>query len=290
MFGSQSLSRRRSAPIYGFGTSVRDQYQKVFMSQEHEKLKGGNINSPGPAVYSLHSALGKQLDGRKGSAPTWMFGTTERFAANRRMPTPGPGTYTSRSAFGTQATSRQESQPIYGFGTSNRVHVAKCFISEEHNRTRYGLSSPGPSVYKLKDGVGKQDDSKKASAPAWVFGSTKRFQYDHVKRAATSPGPGAYSSNDAVGLQVSSTMASAPMAGFGTSERHHMAKVYISPEHEKVSAGNHSPGPSVYTLNESTGKQSLSKNTTLPSWGFGTADRWQGGHRNESPGPGSYCV
>lgn len=68
-----------------------------------------------------------------------------------------------------------------------------------------------------------QVNSKTADQPAWVFGSSKRFQYDHVKRAATAPGPGAYALTDGVGPQVTSNRVSTPRFGFGSSNRDHMA-------------------------------------------------------------------
>jgi len=69
-------------------------------------------------------------------------------------------------------------------------------------------------------------------------------------------------------------------------------KLYLSPEHEKMNCGVHSPGPVSYTLHESTGKQALSKNCSMPSWGFGTANRWTADKqtRSHTPGPGAYCV
>lgn len=63
---------------------------------------------------------------------------------------------------------------------------------------------------------------------------------------------------------------------------------------EKAQTGNSSPGPCSYAIPESTGKQSISKYTSLPSWGFGTAARWQTDKAQKSgtttPGPGSYCI
>lgn len=290
--GNQVASKKVSAPAYGFGSSTRQQANKVYMSAEHSRLSSSG-NSPGPSAYSLRSAVGTQADARKVSAPTWQFGSAERFTYEKKSTAnPGPGQYTERSAFGGQVSSAKETQPIYGFGSSERHHVANCFVSEEHNKSRHGKDSPGPMVYKLKGAFNKQDVSRQKNAPTWVFGSTNRFKYDHVKRAASSPGPGAYSLSQAVGAQVSSTKQSAPCPGFGTSDRDHMAKVYLSPEHEKMMAGVHSPGPVSYTLAESTGKQAQSKNASMPSWGFGTANRWTADKSTNasSPGPGSYCI
>jgi len=295
MFGDQSLSKRSSAPQYGFGSSTRDHQAKVFTSPEHAKLSAPRV-SPGPAVYSLRSAVGGQVDGRKNSAPQWAFGTAERFMGEKRsIANPGPGAYDSKSGIGPQTASQRTSQPVFGFGSSTRDMVAKVFLSEGHNKDKYGVASPGPAVYQQTGSIGKQQLSKTKDQPAWVFGSSQRFQYDHVKRAAGSPGPGAYSLKEAVGPQVASTKASSPMPGFGTSNRAHQAKVYMSPEHEKSFQGLASPGPCTYTLVPATGKQQLSQMATSSSWGFGTAARWSGQgkqspNKMNTPGPGSYCV
>lgn len=295
LFGTQATSKRRSAPSFGFGSSTRAQAAKVFLSQEHAKLSSPN-NNPGPSAYTLRAAVGTQCDGRKSSAPHWVFGSSDRFqqASRKEVQVPGPGAYDSSAGVGPQVSSSKHSQPLYGFGSAERRHVEKVFVSEEHNKSLYGIESPGPMMYSLQGAVGKQELSKKSNQPSWVFSSSERFQYDHVKRAATSPGPGAYTMGASVGPQVASTKHSAPLPGFGTSNRDQMQKLYISSEHEKSLSGNNSPGPANYAVPEGTGKQSLSAHKTMPSWGFGTATRWQTEKAQTSgmttPGPGSYCI
>jgi len=295
MFGSQPLSARRSAASYGFGSGTREHQAKLFISNAHAASTSGD--SPGPASYALGASVGNQADGRKASAPTWVFGTGDRFKYESRAATaaPGPGSYGQSGSFGTQTSSSIRSQPKFGFGSAGRQHVEKVFVSEEHNKSLFGTQSPGPCSYNIKGSLGKQEISRPnvgSTQPSWVFGSTKRFQYDHVKRAAASPGPGQYTSTGSVGQQAMSTRQSAPLFGFGTSDRSHQAKVYMSPEHEKMNHGIGSPGPCTYNLNGSVGVQRLSKDHSAASWGFGTADRWQGtrASRDQSPGPGSYCI
>lgn len=245
----------------------------------------------------LRASVGDQPDGRKISAPKWVFGTGERFKYESRAATaaPGPGAYSASGSFGNQASSSMRTQPAPGFGSAGRQHVAKVFVSEDHNKSLFGTQSPGPCSYNLKGSLGKQETSRLATGatqPSWVFGSTKRFQYDHVKRAAASPGPGQYTSNSSVGTQPQSTRSSAPIFGFGTGDRSHQAKLYMSPEHEKMNHGLQSPGPCSYNLNGSVGVQRLSKDQSSAAWGFGTADRWQATRaaKEQSPGPGAYCV
>jgi len=292
MFGNQAPSKRRSSPSFGFGSSTRNQAAKVFLSNDHAKLSTPGF-SPGPSAYSLRPSVGTQPDGRKSSAPQWVFGSSDRFGYEKKgVQNPGPGSYDMTNSVGTQVSSNKHTQPMFGFGSSERHHVQKVFVSEEHNKALHGCDSPGPQVYTLQGAVGKQDLSKTRNQPAWVFGSSNRFKYEHVKRAATSPGPGAYTLNQAVGSQVVSTKESSPIFGFGTSNREHMNKLYISTDHEKAQSGNNSPGPCNYALPESTGRQPLSKYHSAASWGFGTCGRWtaKGGTNTTTPGPGSYCI
>ena len=233
MFGSQPLSARRSAASYGFGSGTREHQAKLFVSNAHAATTGGGA-SPGPASYMLRASVGNQADGRKATAPTWVFGTGERFKYESRAATaaPGPGAYAANGSFGAQANSSMRTQPAPGFGSAGRQHVAKVFVSEDHNKSLFGTQSPGPCSYNLKGSLGKQETSRLgtgASQPSWVFGSTKRFQYDHVKRAAASPGPGQYTANSSVGQQAMSTRNTAPIFGFGTGDRSHQAKLYMSP-------------------------------------------------------------
>ena len=232
MFGDQVYSKRRSAPRFGFGSSTRAQASKVFMSPEHAKLAPGFSDAPGPSAYTLRAAVGTQFDGSKASAPQWAFGSSERFSGNTKPAdqNPGPGAYNIASGVGLQVSSAKHTQPMFGFGTATRDHVAKVFVSEEHNKSLHGDNSPGP-VYTLDSAVGSQLSSRKANQPTWIFGAQERFQYDHVKRAAASPGPGSYTLGPAVGPQVASTKQSSPMPGFGTSNRDQMQRLYISSEH-----------------------------------------------------------
>ena len=291
-FGKQTTSRRKSAPSYGFGSGTRAGQEKVFVSHEHSKLQVGSVVTPGPQ-YNLKSAVGEQVSSPAKSAPKWAFGTAQRFNFNSKPGNapPGPGQYTNRSAVGTQVSSAMTSSPIFGFGSSTREHQAKVFVSQEHAKLQGSSDAPGPE-YNLISAVGKQVHSKTVEQPAWVMGKSERFGYDHVKRAAGAPGPGTYVQTPAVGPQVASTKPSTPRFGFGTSNRDHQAKVYLSPEHEKTTAGREAPGPGTYTLTPSTGnKQPQSNLHSAAAWGFGTASRFTAVKGTATgPGPGSYVV
>ena len=62
------LSRRRSAPSYGFGSGTRAVQEKVFVSADHARLTPGNSVAPGPQ-YEVKSAVGAQVASNCGSAP-----------------------------------------------------------------------------------------------------------------------------------------------------------------------------------------------------------------------------
>ncbi|MGB0823622.1 MAG: hypothetical protein ACPGSK_05780, partial [Alphaproteobacteria bacterium] len=62
----------------GFGSAERKNVKKVFISHEHMKIDLHGYDSPGPAMYTLKSTMGKQDDGRMVNPPTWAFSTAPR--------------------------------------------------------------------------------------------------------------------------------------------------------------------------------------------------------------------
>jgi len=105
-FGVQPVSKRETAPCYGFGTSDRDMQSRVFISEQMAKNPAiaslSNVLSPGPQ-YQAVSAFAKQPLTKGRSSAAWGFGTAPRFKGNggmRSTPggadshyTPGPGAY-----------------------------------------------------------------------------------------------------------------------------------------------------------------------------------------------------
>ena len=90
-----------------------------------------------------------------------------------------------------------------------------------------------------------------------------------------------------------SRLPSKPRYGFGTSNRDHMAKVYISSEHEKFSGGRDAPGPGNYPIKSLTGKPVVAgKQRSGQAWGFGTSKRFSDefAHQKGNPGPGQYVI
>jgi len=94
--GVQPSSMKRSAPLPGFGTSDRNHMTKVFITPEHEKVNFGKV-SPGPLAYTLVPGVGRQLSSTKREAPSFGFGSNDRWytrkMAIRHGNTPAPGAY-----------------------------------------------------------------------------------------------------------------------------------------------------------------------------------------------------
>jgi hypothetical protein len=161
----------------------------------------------------------------------------------------------TRSTFGDQSSSRRRSAPSFGFGSGTREGREKVFVSQEHAAVSSGgTRSPGPAVYTQKSAVGGQVSSSARSAPQWAFGTSQRWM-TNAKSAGSVPGPGTYDLHAGVGTQVSSKQSSAPLYGFGSSTRDHQEKVFIAEEHNKSLYGTGSPGPMMYNLPSSVGKQ-----------------------------------
>ena len=314
--GPQVLSERASAPNYGFGTSTRDQMEKVFVSQEHAALVASSC-SPGP-VYDDIPAIGPQSNGRLISAPRFGFGTSNRdhmakvyissdhdkYSGGRDAP--GPGNYPVASLVG-KVNSTKSTEPRYGMGSSTREHMSKVFISNEHNTTNdYGKEGPGPiynpTLNQRSYGVGNQvlssgpspysaggiDGVRNGSQPSWVLGKAERFEKDG---AAWVPGPGTYPIRPAVGPQSNGRLASAPLYSFGASSREVANKVFISHEHGKVTGGRDAPGPGNYAVPSLTGKPVVAGlQRSGAKWGFGTSQRFSDTFKERAPGPGHYVI
>merc|ERR1712185_473085 len=78
-FGAQPMSRRRTSPQFGFGSSTREHQDKVFISQEHAALNTAVPRSPGPATYVPRASIGPQVNAQMKSSPLWGFGNSQRF-------------------------------------------------------------------------------------------------------------------------------------------------------------------------------------------------------------------
>ena len=94
--GPQIASTKPSQPRFGFGSSSRDDREKVYISKDHEASTGGR-DAPGPGQYPIRPMTGNQItESRKRTSQSWGFGTTPRFRETFKQGgfyAPGPGAY-----------------------------------------------------------------------------------------------------------------------------------------------------------------------------------------------------
>jgi len=295
MLGTQHDSSKASAPSYGFGTAERAQLNaKLFVSKDMVQDKFG-VGSPGP-VYAP-----KGLDGRYVTAPSPSFGTSHRYSIAQQKrssaPVPGPGQYSIPGSVTRQCDSQKHSYSSWKFGTATRADHAKVFVSPAHAKsvTEF-IDSPGPCAYGHLGGVGIQSDSRKSTEPRFGVGTASRFYSDSSAATAKgTPGPGTYGLHSAQGRQVTSNKPSLPISSFPRADRDKAAQsVFQGKEGAKTFLGRGSPGPAVYTPQESVGAQASSEKPNVPKFGFGTADRFSymniSARAMQSPGPGTYSV
>ncbi|GLI63074.1 hypothetical protein VaNZ11_005976 [Volvox africanus] len=186
--GNMKESKRGTSPRAVFGTANRDQQSKVWLDEELMKTVGSR-ESPGPNTYKQPGSIGRMVDSKHNTAPTWRQGTEERF--KDRSPSrdvPGAGTYKSFGAIGQQTLSQKKTLPSPKIGTGQRDAFKKIFISKEHEKSGFGENSPGPVTSQFVSSIGAQRLSIKQSAPSWGFGTQKRGK----GQADGTPGPGSY--------------------------------------------------------------------------------------------------
>lgn len=283
-FGKQVKSEANTMPSWGFGTSHRDAFMKLYLSKEQANAMSGN-NSQGP-VYKSYQAIGPQPESKYTSMPAAGFGTSARTMRDRRGNLPGPGAYTHEGGIGTMIDSKRATSPRPVFGSASRDQQSKVWLDDEMMKTYGGRESPGPCNYTTGGSIGKVVDSKYPSMPAWKQGTASRFQGKDATK--DQPGVGTYAvNNNAMGKQTLSHKKTLPAPKIGTSNRDAAKKIFISKEHEKGAFGQWSPGPVTSKVVDSVGPQTLSVKKSNPSWGFGTSKRWNMAP-SEAPGPGAY--
>ncbi|PNW81824.1 hypothetical protein CHLRE_06g261900v5 [Chlamydomonas reinhardtii] len=186
--GPMKESKRSTSPRAVFGTATRDQQSKVWLDEELMKTAGGR-DSPGPNTYRQPGGIGRMVDSKHNTAPTWRQGTENRF--RDRSPSkdvPGAGTYKTYGAIGQQTLSQKKTLPSPKIGTGHRDAFKKIFISKEHEKGAFGENSPGPVTSQFVSSIGPQKLSVKSSAPSWGFGTGKR----NKGFGSDTPGPGSY--------------------------------------------------------------------------------------------------
>eukprot|EP00879_Flechtneria_rotunda_P016706 GHRR01017482.1.p1 GENE.GHRR01017482.1~~GHRR01017482.1.p1 ORF type:complete len:306 (+),score=70.82 GHRR01017482.1:1571-2488(+) len=188
--GDQKESKRVSSSRAVFGTSTRDGQAKVYLDPELMKTYYGKESAP-PGSYNVPGALGRQVASTKESAPGIKIGTSLRaldYQVARAKDMPGAGQYNTYKAVGKQPLSAKKTLPAHSFGKSTRDATKKTFISKEHEKQAFGMSSPGPGTAQPYTSSGSQQLSTKHTNPTWGFGTSKRLK-DYANDA---PGPGTY--------------------------------------------------------------------------------------------------
>ncbi|CAL8470628.1 g10170 [Coccomyxa elongata] len=182
--GSQFESTKTSAAVVHFPGAHRDAAEKMFISLEHEK-SGFGKESPGPSAYNVSGSFL-----RRTSSPSTLKGgsrfgdTSARIAAGL----PGPGQYAVPTTVGRHPMSTKPNKPVVGFPKAHRDASRKMFISLDHEKSNYGVGSPGPATAAPPSGIGRPQLSTNRSMPAWGFGTARAS----ARHDTTTPGPGEY--------------------------------------------------------------------------------------------------
>ncbi|GFH08483.1 uncharacterized protein HaLaN_03455 [Haematococcus lacustris] len=120
----------------------------------------------------------------------------------------------------------------------------------------------------------KQPEALKTTAPSFSFSQLDREQASGPRPASVPP-VGSYDSPSAFGEQVESSRQSPQRMRFSRTTREQAQRVLISSRQLTSQLGTQGADPGHYETWKSIGKQALSANRTLPSFGFGTST-WAG--------------
>ncbi|EFJ22730.1 hypothetical protein SELMODRAFT_416477 [Selaginella moellendorffii] len=258
---------------------------QLYIDAEISKLTPGL--SPGPA-YELVPSIGKQVKSDYQNPAEVAFPLARRFTKFKGGDAPGPGAYEKASSFGDQVLSYQKSPEKAVIGSATRKQQQKVYLSQDFNKSLYGIESPGPVVCDLRSSIGDQMHSENRNAPHIKFPMDKRFKHGKISAITATPGAGEYKSVAAIGKQPQSSRLNQPVISFTHSRREQREKIFISVEHERGNVGLESPGPAVnIKLISSLGQQPNSKKVSPPSYSFSGAKRFKRVYET-LPGPGEY--
>ncbi|OWZ17358.1 hypothetical protein PHMEG_0008714 [Phytophthora megakarya] len=271
-----------------------------FGQGERQPLHTSN-NDVGPGQYSVVVDSVGRSTATSGAAFT--FGTDTRGKTNSLVNNvPGPNTYDAKSSFGKQGESVFRTAP-------------GCTMS---GRTKFGgqfgamalppdVSSPSKDSSVIKSSVGEQVDSRKATAPGAVFGSSTRPQ---TTNGTQSPGPGAYKTQSSIGQAPGYTIsgrekfgsttdfsnsAKSPGPGdyntSGINPRGQTAPSYsLGKKWSSTTGQERAPGPGAYNAGTTIGRNVLSTQKSNGGSSFGQGERKPLKTSNVDVGPGQYSV
>jgi len=252
--GPQSQSQRRTQPVYGLSKVGRDAREKVFISKEHSRAAALCRDSPiGGAIYDLPSTL----DLKSGVAFT-------KGACTDLLNVKSEDGLPTNDELGILVDSQQFK---YGrdstilIGTEPRGRLKDAELIKNHSAAFFGRESPGPAAIGDKYGP-KFDITKKRMGMAMPFGAKcSKPDWQKINSMPDNVGPGMYVRKDiAVGTQHLSHRHNQPVNAFGRAPK--FGKTRSADSVSLLDAAK-----SAY------GKQTLSKNRSEPSIGFGVGTR-----------------
>ena len=194
--GKTPLSTKRSSPQARMGTARR-------FGEGGGAQRGGAEMAYDAAV----SALGRQLQSRKKSLPSYGFGTSTRDGVRgvrqhvqhqRQLCDVCKVFVQSSIAIDAMAIMKLQwrwrtTLAHAGHLPNGRLHylfnVVQVYISKEHGKVLHGVGTPGPATAQGVSAFQGQKMSYKATQPAYRFGSARRLPR-HL--ADTLPGPQTY--------------------------------------------------------------------------------------------------
>eukprot|EP00798_Chlamydomonas_sp_ICE-L_P007904 gene7904-1116_t len=193
-FGSQAMSSKTSFPNYRFGTSDRDQADKVYLSNAHVRGNKGMAGAD-PGTYNPPEAFGSQALSGKRNGPSFSQGKVDRLKNDYEKMSaslPPVGRYETWGTFGKMALSTAQTMPAASFGKASRSGEENRFLSPNHAvKTNMGTFSPGNYDHQNESSlssVGRQGLSQRSNSPMTKFSRAPK----RVFQTANTPGPGAY--------------------------------------------------------------------------------------------------
>lgn len=252
--GPQAQSQRKTQPVYGISKVGREAREKVFISHDHSRAAALCRQSPiGGAIYDLPSTLDLK------SGVGFSKGKSTEF-----LEVKGDEDIDTNHALGILVDSQQFK---YGrdstilIGTEPRGRLKDAELIKNHSAAFFGRESPGPAAIGDKFGP-KFEYTKKRMGNAMPFGQKcSKPDWQKVNSMPDNVGPGMYVRKDiAVGTQHLSHRKNQAVNAFGKAEK--FGKIRSADSVSLLDAAK-----SAY------GKQTLSKNRSEPSIGFGVGTR-----------------
>lgn len=252
--GPQSQSQRRTQPVVGLSKVGRDAREKVFISKDHSRASALCRASPiGGAIYDLPSTL----DLKSGVAFT-------KGACTQLLNLRADDCLLTNDELGILVDSQQFK---YGrdatmlIGTDPRGKLKDAELIKNHSAAFFGKESPGPAAIGEKYGPSFVA-TKKRMGMAMPFGQKcSKPDWQKINTMPDNVGPGMYPRKDiSVGTQHLSHRLNQPVNAFTRAPKFGTVR-----SADSVSL--------LEAAKSANGKQTLSKNRSEPSVGFGCGTR-----------------